>query len=404
MKRRIASAIDIGTSKIVCVIGEQRATGGADIISYGKSEYAGIRRGAFIDEKGLPMAINEAVSRAQEQAHMRIRRTIVGVPGAFIHAGLVRADTQVRQKDKRISRQDVHMAIRAAEKFEIPKDLELLHSVAQSYHIDGGAAIRDPLGLRGNVLRANVSCVLAERSFLDKVDSILGDMHIEAHQFIAVPHAQPLYVIPRRERENTSVLLDIGAWNTDISIVKNDALSYHSVLEVGGENITNDLAHGLNIPREYADQLKKRYVFGLETQQENDDYGIVSSEESRIQTYAYENIQDIIDARVEEICALVMHELGESKVALSTRSRVYITGGGLSMIRGSREFLEARLQMPAKIALMENSVMHAPYYSSAMSLLDYVFQERTQPEDEADSVNGYGLIGRIKRMLNNSRG
>lgn len=403
MKRRIASAVDIGTSKIVCVIGEQKETGGVDIISYGKSEYEGIRHGAFVDEKNLPEAVYEAVARAQEQSHMRIRRTIAGVPGAFVHAGLVRGDTQTKQKDKRVTRQDMNAAIRAAQKFEIPNDLEFLHSVAQTYHLDGGAAVSDPMGLRGSRLRANVSCVLAEKPFMEKAAHILRGMHIEVHQFLAVPLVQPMYVIPRRDRQNTAVLLDVGAWNTDICIVKNDALSYHALLEVGGENITNDLAQGLGISKEQADQLKKRYVFGLETQQEDDDFGIASPEDSKVETYAYENIRDIIDARVEEICALVKRELGESKVALSTRSRVYITGGGLSMIRGSREFLEARLQMPAKIFLLDNSVMHAPYYSSAVSLIDYVFQDRVQP-DEAESEDGTGFIDRIKRLLNNARG
>ncbi|NLT16608.1 MAG: cell division protein FtsA [Clostridiales bacterium] len=404
MKRRIASAIDFGTSKVVCVIGEQKATGGVDIISYGKSEYAGIRRGAFIDENSLSLAVDEAVTRAQEQAHMRIRRTIVGVPGAFIRAGLVHGEVQTRQKDRRISRQEMNAAIRAAGNFDVPDDLEFLQSVAQSYSIDGGAPIRDPSGLRGSRLQTSVSCVLAEKAFLETTGGILETMHIEVPRFLAVPFVQPLFVIPRRERENTAVLLDVGAWNTDVCIVKNDALSYHSVLELGGESVTNDLAHGLNVTKEHADQIKKRYVFGLETQQESDDYGIVSSEDNRIRTNAYEDIREIIDARVEEICELVMNELDESGITLSTRSRVYVTGGGLTMIRGSREFLEAQLKMPTRIFHMDSSVMHAPCYSSAVSLLDYVFQDYTQPEPEAGPEKGEGFLKRIKKMFNNTRG
>jgi len=344
------------------------------------------------------------VTRAQEQAHMRIKRTIVGVPGTFVRAGIVRGEAQTKQKDRRISRQDMNAAIRAAGDFEIPDDLEFLHSVAQSYSIDGGAAVRDPAGLRGSRLRTNVSCVLAEKTFLNTIGDILGAMHIEVPQFLAVPFVQPLFVIPRRERENTAVLLDVGAWNTDICIVRNDALSFLSVIEVGGESITNDLVHGLNVTREHADQIKKRYVFGLETQQESDEYGIVSADDNRIQTFAYEDIRDIIDARVEEICALVMNELGGSGVALSTRSRVYVTGGGVSMIRGSREFIEARLKMPTRIFHTDSSVMHAPCYSSAVSLLNHIFQENTQTEPEATPEKGEGFPGRLKRMFKNTRG
>ena len=399
MKKRMASAIDFGTSKIVCVIGQQCPTGALEVLSMGQSEYDGIRRGAFVNAAKVGPALRRAIGIAQDRAHLRIRRTAVGVPGAFVHAGLVRGDAPVRQKDKRVSMGDMRAAIRAAERFEMPKELELLHSVAQSYQLDGGTALRKPQGIKASVIRAKVSCVLGERAFSQKVQEILGELHIEVPQFIAIPYVLPLYAIPERERENTAVLLDVGAWSTDICIVKNGALSWHSLLKVGGENITNDLAQGLDVPREQAIQIKKRYVFGLETQAGSG----VHPDSRGVQAFSYETIQEIVEARVEELCALVRKELGESKVPLSTRSNVYITGGGLATMRGSREFVEARLQMPARIFQPDVSMMHAPYYSSAVSILHHLF---TESEIEGASLRGsrIGLIDRIKRTLNNQGG
>jgi cell division protein FtsA len=401
MKKRIASAIDFGTSKIICVIGEQTASGGIDVLAYGKSDYAGIRHGAFVDEHGVGAALKRAVRAAQERAHLRIKRTVVGVPGAFIHAGLVRGDVEIRQKDRRVSMADVRAAVRAAERFDVPGELTLLHSVPQAFHIDGGEALRRPLGLRGNVLRAAVSCVLGEREFMARVRDILDELNIDVFGFVALPYAEPLYVVPDRERENATVVLDVGAWSTDICIVKNDALSWYALLEVGGDTITNDLAQGLGVSVEQAEQIKKRYVFGLETQGAEAGADIIGDAgESKA---SYELVQEIIEARVDEICALVLRRLEESGVPLNARTHVYLTGGGLSLMRGSREFVEARLRMPTRIFHSDNSLMHAPYYTSAVSLLEYIFKDQQQ-EDEAEPAGREGLIERIKRKLNSQGG
>jgi len=386
MKKRIASAIDFGTSKIICVIGEQTASGGIDVLAYGKSDYAGIRHGALVDEHGVGVALKRAVRAAQERAHLRIKRTVVGVPGAFIHAGLVRGDVEIRQKDKRVSMADVRAAVRAAERFDVPRELTLLHSVPQAFHIDGGEALRRPLGLRGNVLRAVVSCVLGEREFMARVRDILDELNIDVFGFVAMPYVEPLYVVPDRERENATVVLDVGAWSTDICIVKNDALSWYALLEVGGDTITNDLAQGLDVSVEQAEQIKKRYVFGLETQgAEAGADNIGDAGESRA---SYELVQEIIEARVDEICALVLRRLEESGVPLNVRTHVYLTGGGLSLMRGSREFVEARLRMPTRIFHSDNSLMHAPYYTSAVSLLEYIFKDQQQEKRKLNSQGG----------------
>lgn len=401
MKKRIASAIDFGTSKIICVIGEQTASGGIDVLAYGKSDYAGIRHGALVDEHGVGAALKRAVRAAQERAHLRIKRTVVGVPGAFIHAGLVRGDVEVRQKDKRVSMADVRAAVRAAERFDVPGELTLLHSVPQAFHIDGGEALRRPLGLRGNVLRAVVSCVLGEREFMARVRDILDELNIDVFGFVALPYVEPLYVVPDRERENTTVVLDVGAWSTDICIMRNDALSWYALLEVGGDTITNDLAQGLDVSVEQAEQIKKRYVFGLETQ--GADAGADNTGDAGESRASYEMVQEIIEARVDEICALVLRRLEESGVPLNARTHVYLTGGGLSLMRGSREFVEARLRMPTRIFHSDNSLMHAPYHTSAVSLLEYIFRDQQQ-EDEAEPAGREGLIARIKRKLNSQGG
>lgn len=401
MKKRIASAIDFGTSKIICVIGEQTASGGIDVLSYGKSDHAGIRHGAFVDENSVRIALKRAVRTAQERAHLRIKRTVVGVPGAFIHAGLVRGDVEVRQKDKRVTMADMRAAVRAAGQFDVPKDLTLLHSVPQAFYLDGGEGLSRPLGLRGNVLRAVVSCVLGEREFIARVHEMLDELNIDVFGFAALPYAEPLYVVPERERENATVVLDVGAWNTDICIVKNDALSWYALLEVGGDTITNDLAQGLGVSVEQAEQIKKRYVFGLETQGAEGGADVAGDAgESRA---SYELVQEIIEARVDEICALALRRLEESGVPLNARTHVYLTGGGLSLMRGSREFVEARLRMPTRIFHSDNSLMHAPYYTSAVSLLEYIFKDQQQ-EDEAEPAGREGLIGRIKRKLNSQGG
>ena len=404
MRRQIASAIDFGTSKIICIIGEQKDNGNLEILAYGQSNYDGIRKGKFVCEEKIGFAIEEAIEKVQQQVHMRLKKTVVGVPGAFVRTGVVEGQIAPHGLHGRVDEHDMQLAIEKAKDISVPNGLRLLHAVGKEYKTQNSDWVDSPIGQRADRLWARVSCVFGLESFVNVVQPMFDSLQIDVHDYFAVPQAQVMHIIPKMYRREETILIDVGAWNTDVCVAKNDALSFHSAISVGGESITNDLVEGLGVSVEQALQLKKRYVFGLDTKNSSSIEILSNAHNDSIEKVPYEKVKMIIESRAEEICSLAAKRLMKSKVSLNDSSKIYLTGGGLLPMRGSREFVKWRMGLDAKAYSMQSSLMHSQCYSSSISLINCVFNEGKKLPDEQYSIGNGGFVNKIIRMLKNSRG
>ena len=203
---------------------------------------------------------------------------------------------------------------------------------------------------------------------------------------------EAMLYISDEDRDRTALLIDMGYLNTEVMAVEGDTIIFHKVLSLGGGHITADLAYGLDIPLEQAEQIKRSFVFGAPSSQPSFD---ITGADGKTRTFAYEKVSQILEPRAEEICEAVRDCAAESGVRLGNWSVVYLTGGGLAINRGGREFLGEQLNRPVRDLPRKAVKLSSPVYSSALGLLDLIIDTKTGTTANQSGVGSFfrGLFG-----------
>ena len=176
--------------------------------------------------------------------------------------------------------------------------------------------------------------------------------------------------LPEEDRDKTSVLVDMGYLNTDIMVVEGDAIIFHHTIPIGGGHIAADVAEGLSIPLQGAEEIKRSYVFGMATLQQN--YNILAGEDGKPANFTHSQVEEILEPRVDEIGEEIKKAVEDSGVQLGNWSNIYLTGGGLSLNRGGRDHLAGKLERPVRETPKRTVKLNSPIYASALGLIDLV--------------------------------
>ena len=365
--KNTVTAIDFGTSKIVALVGETSGRQRCDIIGAGFAGYAGFADGQWNDPAVLNDAISKAVHEAEEQGHVRIREVSVGVPGEFSRVYTVETRLDLQGADPHVTERNIEDLFRGAVDELGPVRGVIIHRSPAWFMVDEGKKTLEPMGMRGSSLRALVSFVVADQFFLDDVSERFRAMNIVVNSFFSAPVGQAMLFIPDEERDHTAILVDVGYLNTEVMAVEGDALIFHQVIPMGGGNISADLAYGLDIPLESAENIKKTYVFGVSAGEE----GFTEPDRDGInKNFTRKEVSDVLEPRVEEIAEAVRDAIKASGVRLGSWSVVYLTGGGLAINRGAREFFSGILDRPVRELPRKTGKMSSPIYTSALGVLD----------------------------------
>ena len=365
--KNTVTAIEFGTSKIVALVGETSGRQRCDIIGAGFAGYAGFADGQWNDPVVLNEAISKAVHEAEEQGHVRIREVSVGVPGEFSRVYTVETRLDLQGADPHVTERNIEDLFRGAVDELGPVRGVIIHRSPAWFMVDEGKKTLEPMGMRGSSLRALVSFVVADQFFLDDVSERFRAMNIVVNSFFSAPVGQAMLFIPDEERDHTAILVDVGYLNTEVMAVEGDALIFHQVIPMGGGNISADLAYGLDIPLESAENIKKTYVFGVSAGEE----GFTEPDRDGInKNFTRKEVSDVLEPRVEEIAEAVRDAIKASGVRLGSWSVVYLTGGGLAINRGAREFFSGILDRPVRELPRKTGKMSSPIYTSALGVLD----------------------------------
>lgn len=360
MKQQPTAVIDIGTSKVICAIGLVDDFQVTDVLAYGVGQYDGMRQGRIDNVQDFTHAVHQAIVSAEDAAGMKLRQVRVGVPGALVRTAMQRRSTPVLSKDCAVTQKEVDTLLRAIRKVPLGGEWLRLHSVVYDYELADGERVSHPLSRTAAELAVHFSLVVADRAFVELVMAICKKMHVDIRQFVAVPQAQALFVLSKRDRQRPCVLVDVGMYATDVTVMHKNAILYHWSLDVGGASITGDIASGLSIDGSQAEQLKRRYVFG------DDQRTLFSPETMRAPG---PSLREIVETRVDEMAGLIREIMDESGAEMDERTRVYLAGGGLSMMRGIRPYLEDKLRAQVRTFTLDSAVVYAPNHFSAVSLL-----------------------------------
>lgn len=384
--KNTVTAIDFGTSKIVSLVAETSGRQRCDIIGAGFSTYAGFADGQWNEPGALNEAISAAVHEAETQSHVRIREVNVGVPGEFSRVYAVEAKLDLQGADPHVTVRNIEDLFRkATDELGAVRGV-IVHRSPAYFIVDDGKKTLEPMGMRGSELRALVSFVVADQFFLDDVSERFRALNITVNSFFSTPTGQAMLFIPDEERDRTALLIDIGYLSTEVMAVEGDALVFHKVLPIGGGNIAADLAYGLEIPLSSAEQIKRQYVFGLAAEDQKYD---ALDRDGVSKSFTREEVGEVLEPRVEEIAEAIRDAVKNSGVRLGNWSVAYLTGGGLILNRGGRDFLSNKLDRPVRELPRKTGKLSSPVYTSVLGLLDLII----------DTLVNTGAKGGIKTFF-----
>ena len=398
MKKQIA-AIEFGTSKIVTVIARNGSVDSLDIVGAGTVPYDGYSNGDWNTPRQMIQKVRESLSAAEVEADMRIREIYVGVPGEYIHVRACEAEVELKTgevTDEALN--EVQDA--AADRLRLASSgCMILHRSPAWYAVDDEKRTMDPKG-RGKKLRAMVSFVLAESSFIEDVSEMLGALNVTIQGFLSATLGEGLLLLPLEDRDRVTVLIDVGYLNTEMSVLEGDAIIYHAMLPSGGGYVAADLATQLEIPMRAAEKIKRDFVFTPD-EYEVDSYAEVTDEAGSRMMFPRDRVRNIIEGSFDELIDMINLTL-KNDIAqfLTPRSVVYLTGGGLALMRGGREYLAEKIGRPVKVAPAKAPKMSSPVFSSALGLADIVFDSIEEVSADVDS----SVINKVKDLFRGKRG
>jgi cell division protein FtsA len=386
--------LDIGSSKVICLICGDDGKDNILVQGAGIREYKGYRHGALEDEQSLSDAIVDALSAAETEAKHRVRDISVGVPAPFIRLICHEGALNPGGRNRRVSHKDVDELINASLDFEAPAGFELISSTPVEFSVDGASRADTPVGMTAGALSAVVSHIYIDSRFKRFISDALLRVGLDADMYIAVPLSEGLFVIPEQERADLAVLIDAGAMHTDVCLLRNAALVDIRTIEVGGNHFTSDLCYGLGLNRAVAENVKRRYVYSLDYQ---DSIDTIRQPGGGVMKVEHETIQYIIEERTRELAALIRAAMEEMGAVDGRNVNVYMTGGGVTLMRGSCEFMERELGLPIQVRMPWMPRLSSPNYASAFSVMDFVMH--ATDEDNAGRLEGAGMRRKALKKL-----
>jgi len=387
--KNMAAAIDFGTSKVVTLVAESGGYHRCDIIGAGVVPYDGYTDGYWNTPEKVNDAIHASIQEAETQSHRRIHEVHVGVPGEFCRVYVTETTLMLQGVDPHVTPGDVERIFAMADQEIQPVRGVIIHRSPAWFMVDDGKKTMEPVGIKGSTLKTFVSFIVADEFFLNDINRRMQSMGIEVAGFFSSPMGEALLFLPPEDRDRTAVLIDIGYLNSEIMAVEGDALVFHKVIPIGGAHITVDLTYGLEAPMTMAEQIKRSYIFGMPGGDTIEAVG----ENGRPMSFSREDIARVLEPRVDEIAEMIREELNHSGVRLGSWSNVYLTGGGLALMRGGREYLASQLERPVRAPTPKAAKLNSPVYSSALGLMDLVFETIEQ------QVENRGVLDKLKGLF-----
>ena len=348
-KNSYVVGLDIGTKKVAAIIGEITEEKKVEIIGIGTAESRGLRKGIVVNLDSTVDAVKKAQEEAELMAGVEIDAAFIGISGAHIKSFNSRGVIAVSGKNKEISREDIKRVIEQSKAVSIPPDREIIHIIPQEFVVDDQDGIKDPLGMSGIKLEVNVHIVTGAITSVQNLRTCVARAGIEIEQVVLNQIATSSSILTHDEMELGVGLIDIGGGTTEVAIFERGSLWYTSVIPIGGDNFTNDIAVGLRTPIPDAEKIKKKYgcvSHPLVDEQETIEVPTVGRGK-KPRVLSRQLLADIIHPRAEEIFRLVDNDIKRMGYEKSLNSGIVITGG-TALLDGLEEVAEEIFDLPVR--------------------------------------------------------
>lgn len=369
----IIVGLDIGTTKICAVVGDVRPDG-IEIIGMGSHPSEGLRKGVVINIENTVDSIKEAIEEAETMAGCEISSVYIGIAGGHVKG--FNSQGVIALKEKEVTQKEIDRVIEAASAVAIPMDREVIHTLVQEYIVDDQGGIIDPLGMSGVRLEARVHIVTGSVTSAQNLIKCANRAGLDVCDIVLQPLASSEAVLSREERNLGTALIDFGGGTTDLAIFSGGTIKHTSVLPLGGDNLTYDIAVGLRAAKTDAEKIKIRYGCSLSSLiGPNETIEIPGVAGRKPRTLSRQILGEILEPRVEEIFSLIYGEMVHSGYEGDIRSGVVVTGGS-SELPGIVEVAEQVFDTPVRIGYPQGikglvEVVNRPMYATAVGLVIY---------------------------------
>lgn len=385
--------LDIGTSKVVAIVGEVGADGQLSIVGIGTHKSNGLKKGVVVNIDSTVQSIQRAVEEAELMAGCQIHSVYAGIAGSHIRS--LNSHGIVAIKDREVFMQDIERVIDAAQAVAIPADQKILHIVPQEYAIDDQEGVKEPLGMSGVRLEAKVHLVTCAVNAVQNIEKCIRKCGLEVEDVILEQLASSCAVLTEDEKELGVCMVDIGGGTTDIAVYVDGAIRHTGVIPIAGDQVTNDIAMALRTPTQHAEEIKIKYACALaKLTGAEETIKVPSVGERAPRDLSRQALAEVVEPRYDELFTLIQAELRRSGFEDLIPAGIVLTGGTAKM-EGVVELAEEIFHMPVRLGMPQGvkglkDIVNNPIYSTGVGLLLYgMRQQGNRMRNEAADADGF---------------
>ena len=393
--RNTIVGLDIGTSKVVAIVGEIAPNGGIEVVGIGTHPSRGLKKGVVVNIESTVQSIQRAVEEAELMAGCEIDSVYAGIAGSHVRS--LNSHGIVAIRDKEVTAGDVDRVIDAARAVAIPADQRILHILPQEFVIDHQEGIKEPIGMFGVRLESKVHIVTGADSAAQNIIKCVQRCGLAVDDIVLEQLASSFSVLTEDEKDLGVCMIDIGGGTTDIAVFAGGAIQHTAVIPIAGDQVTNDIAVSMRTPTHAAEDIKIRYACAL-SQLANPDETIEvpSVGERPPRRLARQTLAEIVEPRYEELYLLIRDELRRSGFEELIAAGIVVTGG-TSKMEGAVELAEEVFHMPVRLGVPQNvdglaDVVRNPIHATGVGLLLYGYENRSRLAAEPPMSGGLGEI------------
>ncbi len=399
--KNLIVGLDIGTSKVVAIVGEVTSNGEIEIVGLGSHPSRGLKKGVVVNIESTVQSIQRAVEEAELMAGCQINSVYAGIAGSHIKS--INSHGIVAIKDREVTESDLDRVIDAARAVAIPADQRVLHILPQEFVIDNQEGIREPIGMSGVRLEAKVHLVTGAVGAAQNIIKCVRRCGLDVDDIILEQLASSYSVLTDDEKELGVCLVDVGGGTTDIAVFTDGAIRHTAVIPIAGDQVTNDIAVALRTPTQHAEEIKIKYACALRQLANPEESIEVHSVGDRPpRKLSRQTLAEVVEPRYDELLSLVQAELRKSGFEDIIAAGIVLTGGS-SKMEGVVDLAEEIFHMPVRMGTPQyvsglSDVVNNPIYATGVGLL--LFGEQHQHSGTHYFSSEGGMKGIWERMKN----
>jgi len=404
-KKKLISAIDVGTTKVYTATAEVNENGSIKVIGVGLTPSRGLHKGMVVNIQEAAESIRESVKKAEQFSGYKIESAYVGVTGRHVTSLNNKGAVAITRSDRLVRSDDLRRVLQSAQSIvKLPNDRKLIHVIPRGYTVDGQTGLKNPVGMHGTRLDVETHVITAAVTSVQNLVKCVRSVGVDVEDLVLEPVASSEAVLTEDEKQSGVILADIGGGTTDICVFREGSIWHTAVVPVAGYQLTRDIAIGLGIPFEVAEEMKKRYgtvtpVYEAKKQTGND---ISTDSHGGVN---HQDLCNILRARVEEILRLIVLELPRSESEQLVPAGLVLTGGS-SNLAGIETLGEQILNIPVRVGSPNDiqgvtDTLHDPAYATGLGLLMWGARNSTVRTWKATN---FGLTNQLSKFMTRVKG